>query len=129
MNPVIHFEMPYKDQKKLIEFYSKVFNWKMTTTGNEFANYVLAMTTDSDDKGPLKPGAINGGFFEKDANKPDQIPSVVIEVEDINAYIQLIKEAGGEVLGEPVEIPQIGKYVSFRDTEGNRVSLLQPPKK
>ncbi len=30
------------------------------------------------------------------------------------------------VLGEPVEIPGIGHYVSFTDTEGNRVSLLQP---
>jgi predicted enzyme related to lactoylglutathione lyase len=31
-------------------------------------------------------------------------------------------EAGGEVLGE--EIPSIGQYVSFFDTEGNRVSML-----
>jgi len=30
------------------------------------------------------------------------------------------------VLGEPMEIPGVGPYVSFYDTEGNRVSLLQP---
>jgi len=30
------------------------------------------------------------------------------------------------VLGEPMEIPGVGQYVSFMDTEGNRVSLLQP---
>jgi predicted enzyme related to lactoylglutathione lyase len=30
------------------------------------------------------------------------------------------------VLGEPVEIPGIGQYVAFTDTEGNRVSMLQP---
>jgi hypothetical protein len=30
------------------------------------------------------------------------------------------------VLGEPMEIPGVGRYVSFTDTEGNRVSLLQP---
>jgi len=35
-------------------------------------------------------------------------------------------EAGGEVLGEPVEIPEVGLYVSFHDPEGNRVSMLQP---
>lgn len=34
--------------------------------------------------------------------------------------------AGGTVVREPVEIPGIGQYVSFTDTEGNRVSLLQP---
>ncbi|HYG51470.1 MAG TPA: hypothetical protein VD905_11235 [Flavobacteriales bacterium] len=37
-----------------------------------------------------------------------------------------ITDAGGKVLGEPVEIPGIGQYVSFLDTEGNRVSILQP---
>ena len=32
----------------------------------------------------------------------------------------------GKVLGEPMEIPGVGQYVSFLDTEGNRVSMLQP---
>ena len=38
----------------------------------------------------------------------------------------MIEKAGGKVLGEPMEIPGVGWYVSFLDTEGNRVSLLQP---
>lgn len=33
---------------------------------------------------------------------------------------------GGKVLGKPMQIPGIGRYVSFFDTEGNRVSMLQP---
>ena len=37
-----------------------------------------------------------------------------------------VAEAGGKVLGEPLEIPGVGQYVSFSDTEGNRVSMLQP---
>jgi len=37
-----------------------------------------------------------------------------------------VQSAGGKVLGEPLEIPGIGWYVSFFDTEGNRVSMLQP---
>lgn len=35
-------------------------------------------------------------------------------------------EAKGKVLGEPAEIPGVGLYILFFDTEGNRVSLLQP---
>ena len=27
--------------------------------------------------------------------------------------------------GEPAEIPGVGRYVSFSDTEGNRVSMLE----
>jgi predicted enzyme related to lactoylglutathione lyase len=37
-----------------------------------------------------------------------------------------VEEAGGKVLGEPLDIPGVGLYVSFIDTEGNRVSMLQP---
>ena len=36
-----------------------------------------------------------------------------------------IKDAGGEVFGNPMDIPGIGRYVAFNDTEGNRASLLQ----
>jgi uncharacterized protein len=42
-----------------------------------------------------------------------------------------VKAAGGTVLGgqkpgEPDDIPGIGLYASFIDTEGNRVGILQP---
>ena len=40
--------------------------------------------------------------------------------------MQRVEAAGGQVLGEPMEIPGIGAYVSFLDTEGNRNSMLQP---
>jgi predicted enzyme related to lactoylglutathione lyase len=40
--------------------------------------------------------------------------------------MQHVTRAGSEVLGEPMEIPGIGQYVSFFDTERDRVSLLQP---
>jgi uncharacterized protein len=47
-------------------------------------------------------------------------------VDDITAAVRSVTEAGGKVLGEPLEIPGVGQYVSFTDTEGNRVSMLQP---
>ncbi len=37
-----------------------------------------------------------------------------------------VEKAGGKVLREPWDIPGVGLYVSFFDTEGNRVSMLQP---
>ena len=50
----------------------------------------------------------------------------MIAVDDIKAAMAKVKAAGGEVLGEPMEIPGVGQYVSFSDSEGNRVSILQP---
>ncbi|HEV2719105.1 MAG TPA: VOC family protein [Thermoanaerobaculia bacterium] len=89
-------------------------------------DYVTVTTTESDQGGPKKPGAINGGFFMKSNDKPAQYPSVVIAVDDIETAIKKVNDAGGEVLGDPMEIPGVGTYVSFFDTEHNRVSMLQP---
>ena len=51
---------------------------------------------------------------------------MVIGVGNVKKAMQKIAKAGGTVLGEPMEIPGVGQYVSFTDTEGNRVSILQP---
>ena len=45
---------------------------------------------------------------------------------NIQDAIRKVTDAGGKVLGEPMEIPGVGQYVAFTDTEGNRVSILQP---
>jgi hypothetical protein len=129
MNPVVHFEMPAEDRKRMAEFYTKVFGWKTQLLGEDMGNYVLATTTESNEKGPIKPGAINGGFFPKSDNNPAQYPSVVIQVDDIKKQMKKVEESGGKVLGQPMDIPGVGSYVSFLDTEGNRVSMLQPHQK
>ena len=126
MNPVVHFEMPYEDRDRIAKFYESVFGWKMQMLGEEMGNYVLATTAESDAKPGSPAGAINGGFYPKKPDWPAQYPSVVIAVEDIGRSMSRIRDAGGEVLGEPMEIPGIGQYVSFLDTEGNRSSILQP---
>jgi len=126
MNPVVHFEMPAEDRKRMVEFYSNAFGWKSQMLGEEMGNYVTVSTTETEANGiPKMKGAINGGFFPKDTNIPAH-PSLVIAVDDIEESIKEITKAGGSVLGEPVEIPGIGQYVSFFDTEGNRLSILQP---
>jgi predicted enzyme related to lactoylglutathione lyase len=127
MNPVVHFELPAADRVRMADFYTKVFGWQTEMLGEEMGNYVTASTTSTDANGrPTTPGAINGGFYPVSAGDPEQHPSVVIAVDDIKEAAANIAKAGGTVLGEPVMIPAIGMYVSFIDTEGNRLSILQP---
>ena len=126
MNPVVHFEMPAEDKKRMAEFYTKTFGWQTQMLGPKLNEYVLVTTTESAANGrPKNPGAINGGFYKKSADMPAQYPSVVIAVGDIKEAMKKVTEAGGKVLGEPMEIPGYGLYISFFDTEGNRVSMMQ----
>jgi uncharacterized protein len=126
MNPVVHFEMPYDDRARMAKFYETAFGWQTQTLGEEMGHYVLATTVETGESGPTRPGAINGGFFPRKPDWPAQHPSVVIAVDDVGASIEKVRHAGGNVLGEPMEILGVGKYVSFIDPEGNRVSMLQP---
>lgn len=127
MNPVVHFEMPAVDKKRMVDFYSRTFGWQMEEMGLDMGEYVSVTTTPVDpvSRRPQTPGAINGGFYPKSVDS-NQHPSIVISVDDINVAAAKVNAAGGNVIGQPVEIPGVGLYVSFIDTEGNRVSLLQP---
>ena len=127
MDPVVHFEMPAGDRARMARFYTNAFGWQTQMLGPEMGDYVLVTTCESDENGnPKNPGTINGGFYPKKEDWPAQYPSVVIAVDDIQEAMKRVTESGGQVLGEPMEIPGIGQYVSFFDTEGNRVSILQP---
>jgi len=126
MDPVVHFEMPYDDQSRMSRFYERAFGWQAQALGADMGHYVVATTTATADGRPTTPGAINGGFFPRKPDWPAQHPSVVIAVADIAKSSALVAQAGGTVLGEPMDIPGVGRYVSFIDTEGNRVSMLQP---
>jgi uncharacterized protein len=128
-NPVVHFEMPYTDAQRVSDFYTKAFGWNMHKLGSDMGDYVLAGTTETDEQMMIKtPGNINGGFYKPDDKNP-AVPSVVISVENLQESMKKVTETGGKILGEPVTIPGIGDYVSFTDTEGNRVGMLQPPKR
>jgi predicted enzyme related to lactoylglutathione lyase len=127
MNPVVHFELPASDRVRMANFYTGVFGWQTQMLGEDMGNYVTVSTTQADEKGrPTSPGAINGGFYPVKPGDPPQHPSLVIAVDDIKESAKEVGKSGGTVLGEPVMIPGVGLYVSFIDTEGNRLSLLQP---
>jgi len=126
-SPVVHFEMPYKDAKRVGKFYEKAFGWGMSDAGASMGNYVLAITTAVDKKTqrPKNPGAINGGFYKK-SKSANPYPSFVISVPDVKKSMAIVKKAGGKILGKPQDIPGVGLWVVFTDTEGNKVSMLQP---
>lgn len=54
MNPVVHFEMPAEDRKRMADFYNHVFGWKTQMIGQEMGDYVLVTTSDVDENGRTK---------------------------------------------------------------------------
>ena len=84
-------------------------------------------TTDPDENGtPRMPGAINGGFFQKAADRPAQYPSVVIQVEDIDEHIKKVGPQEGKYLGNLGIFPESGCMYHFLIQKVNRMGMLQP---
>jgi predicted enzyme related to lactoylglutathione lyase len=119
--------MPAKDKKRVSAFYSKVFGWKMVGAGADMGDYLLGYTADTDENGMIRQiGAINGGFFEYRDEPGFREPHLVIAVKDLDKSIEKVKKEGGEIIGEPMDIKGIGRYVSIKDSEGTGIGMLQP---
>ena len=87
MNPVVHFEMPAENRKRMAEFYSNTFGWKIQQLGPEMGEYMVVTTSETDEKGhPLKPGMIGGGFYQKTDDPVSNHPSIVIAVDEIAEF-------------------------------------------
>lgn len=124
MNPVVHFEMPAEDKVRVKKFYEDVFNWQMTQLGPAMGDYLLAATSPLDEKNMhIEKGAINGGFYQKGKEGTDT--HILISVDDLKSSMESVEKSGGKVIGKPMDIPGIGNFVMFEDTEGNRVGMLQ----
>lgn len=125
MDPIIHFEMPAQDTVRMRTFYENAFGWQTTSLGPEAGDFVMAFTveTDEETRMPKKRGAINGGFYKR--TEPDQHTRLTILVEDIREAIKKVESAGGTLVGEVQEMPSVGLFALFKDTEGNLLTLNQ----
>jgi len=116
MPKINHFEINADDPLRAKSFYEKVFNWKIEKWEGPL-EYWLITAGDEDEPG------INGGL-QKRENKEDSI-ATYIGVKSVEETIKKIKENGGKVIKPKSAIPGVGYYAIFRDTEGNRLDLME----
>jgi predicted enzyme related to lactoylglutathione lyase len=125
MNRVVHFEIPADNLERAKKFYRENFGWTLNQLGPEVGNYVLVHTGPTDDKGmPQDKAFINGGLMPRDPSA--SAPVLVIAVEDADATIEKVKKSGGTLVGEVLDIPNVGRYARMQDTEGNVIAVIKP---
>jgi predicted enzyme related to lactoylglutathione lyase len=119
---IIHFEIPAKDVEKLRRFYSEVFGWKITRAPGPI-EYWMIETVPVDEQGMIVRPGVNGGLYKKD--QPPLRPVNYILVEDVDEYIQKIKDLGCTITQGKQEVPGVGWIAQALDPEGNPVAILQ----
>ncbi len=131
MNKVVHFEMPTDDFERAKKFYAEVFEWEMNTwpmQSGETYTGATTVATDPETMTPKEPGAINGALVPR-STTTNPTPIITLEVESIDDHLAKIETAGGKRLSERTEIPGMGAYAYFQDSEGNAVGLWETFKK
>lgn len=116
MPRIVHFEIPAEDPDRASMFYEKVFGWKVEKW--EGGDYWLVTT------GPDEEPGINGAIMPKEEGN-DMVRNS-IAVESFEEYAKKIESEGGKMLMEKTEIPGIGNWALFQDTEGNISGILEP---
>ncbi len=112
-NKVVHFEVTGKDGKKLQDFYSKLFDWKVDA--NNPMNYGMV---SGDDAG------LGGGISATMDGSPSYV-TVYVEVQDLADHLKKAESLGGKTLMQPMDVPGGPKIAMFSDPEGNTVGLIK----
>jgi predicted enzyme related to lactoylglutathione lyase len=122
MGKVVHFEIPFDDKARAMQFYSSCFGWQLADMPE--MQYVMAATTEVDaQQMPTEPGAINGGLFQRPAEAP--YPTIYVDVPSIDEALAKIQSEGGKVVTPNTQIPGMGAFARVSDTEGNIIGLFQ----
>jgi predicted enzyme related to lactoylglutathione lyase len=129
MNRVVHFEVHAANLDQMQKFYSDVFGWQITDMGPNMGNYRM-VNTGEDKSGTTYPG-INGGLTPRHGPPPQENQAVnafvcTLGVDDIDAYIEKVKSAGGASALDKIQIPGVGWLTYMKDPEGNIFGMLQP---
>ena len=114
---VIHFETPIDDPERAGAFYRAVFGWNLQKWGD--VDY-WPLTTGEE------PGTRVGaeGAMVPRSQAPEGV-LVYVGVDDIDAALGRMKDAGGSVVADKTPIPGIGWSAHVRDSEGNLIGMFQ----
>lgn len=111
--PVVHWELWSKEPEKIATFYQKVFGWEVRHIPE--LNYRLVNTGGA--------GGINGGIMTPEEGPWPGNMAFYIDVDDLDAYAKKVKEAGGRMIVEKMEVPGVGQLSLFEDTDGRVLGM------
>jgi predicted enzyme related to lactoylglutathione lyase len=125
MDKVVHFEIPVDDEARAKEFYGSIFEWDLESADmGGGVTYTTAMTVPVDENMLAKePGAINGGIMQRTSDTPT--PVITIQVVSIDEALKKIEAGGGSTIQPRTEIPNMGAFGYFKDSEGNVMGLWE----
>jgi predicted enzyme related to lactoylglutathione lyase len=125
MDRVVHFEVPTDDLARAKEFYGSAFGWDLRDSdmGGGVIYTSVGTVPVNEQMMPTEPGAINGGLMRRTADTP--APVITIGVDSIDGTLEKVEAGGGSTVQPRTEIPGMGAFAYFKDSEGNVMGLWE----
>jgi predicted enzyme related to lactoylglutathione lyase len=117
----VWYELMTTDPKAAIAFYSEVIGWKTELFGDGVGmDYKMWVGS----QGPL------GGVMKlpETAARMGAPPHWMsnVTVDDVDAAVKRVKELGGKIYQEPVDMPTVGRFAVIADPQGAAISVFKP---
>lgn len=114
-------ELHTTDYESAWGFYSELFGWKHASTMDmgEAGAYFIFRHPDQSGEASL------GGMFNPDAMTTPPYWLYYFHVADLEAALDRIRSAGGEVLAGPMDVPG-GRVAPCKDPQGGRFAVFAP---
>ena len=113
-NPIVHWELMGENADAQREFYSSIFDWKLSAPEG-FENYYL---TDAEDTGV-------GGGVGRGIDAMPTYATLYVQVDDIEVSLGDIETNGGQTVVPRTEVPGTVTFALFNDPAGNLVGLVE----
>jgi uncharacterized protein len=128
-NKITYFEVAANDGERARKFYESVFGWKIKKwegTGPDADMNVWMIKTGTE----AEPGIEGMLMLRAENPKTGQEKAFfcTISVDDLDAAVAKVKQAGGKVLDQ-MEDDEMGRFASAEDSEGNKFGIMEPKKK
>ena len=116
MTRISYLDFSADEPERAIKFYNTVFGWQIKKWEGPF-EYLEFKTGE-----PNEPG-IEAGLAKR--SKPEESLTPFINVPSVDNYVSKIEANGGKVIQPRTAIPGVGYMVVFKDTENNRLELME----
>lgn len=103
------------------EFYTSVFGWRAETAEMPNGPYT-SFWADGNVEGHAAAGMLGK---TEDMQFPNSW-SVYFAVDDVEDTLQTVKDNGGQVLMQPMDVPQVGRFAVVQDPQGAVMTVMKP---
>lgn len=111
-------ELMTTEPEKAVDFYEKVLGYTHETMEMPEGTYFVLKNGD----------AMRGGVMKKPMAEAPNTWFQYVTVDDCDAAVERAKKNGGTPLGEPMDVPGVGRFAHLKDPVGAAIGVITPAK-